>query len=276
MDEPQEFHLSITTPVPLIDALASASGYSKQAIKGFMHKGALWLSRGKHTRRLRHAKTQLNSGDELHLYINHAVLEAVVPAAQLLADEGAYSIWYKPYGMLSQGSKWGDHCTISRWAETQLQPQRPAFIVHRLDRATSGLIIIAHSKKVAQQFSSLFESRQLEKKYHAVVVGDFSQQPKPYTVREPVNAKAACSHFYHLAYSAEKNHSLVDVSIETGRKHQIRQHLAHSGFAIVGDRLYGESHSQNLQLCAYSLAFCCPVSGSQQHYQLPEALMLKL
>ena len=281
MDEPQEFHIPITTPSLAVAVLASHSGYSKQVIKTFMQQGAVWLSRGKHTRRLRRAKAALHSGDQLHAYINPDVLAASVPAAQLIADEGAYSIWHKPYGMLSQGSKWGDHCTISRWAETQLQPERPAFIVHRLDRATSGLIIIAHSKTMAQQLSSLFAQRKIEKKYQAIVAGDFSAQPQPLTVNLALNGKAACSHFYHLAYDSEKNHSLLDVKIESGRKHQIRQHLASVGFPIVRDRLYGQlpegqSHSNDLQLCAYYLAFNCPVSGEAKHYRLSDEVLLSL
>ncbi len=54
-----------------------------------------------------------------------------------------------PYGMLSQGSKWSDHCTIARFAQQHLTPERPVFIVHRLDRAATGLILIAHSKKTS-------------------------------------------------------------------------------------------------------------------------------
>ena len=64
------------------------------------------------------------------------------------------SIWYKPYGIYCQGSKWGDHHTIHRMAEQQLQ--RPCFIVHRLDRATTGLVIVAHKKKIAAALAALF------------------------------------------------------------------------------------------------------------------------
>ena len=66
----------------------------------------------------------------------------------------------------------GDHCTIYRWAEQQLKPERPAFIVHRLDRAASGLIILAHSKKMAQTFSQLFKNHDIQKQYRATVEGE--------------------------------------------------------------------------------------------------------
>jgi len=95
--------------------------------------------------------------------------------AILVEDCGDYSIWNKPSGMLSQGSKWGDHCTIYRWVEKNLQPERAAFVVHRLDRAATGLILLAHKKSVASQFSRLFEKREIYKRYLVKVKGDFSK-----------------------------------------------------------------------------------------------------
>ena len=256
----QTVHLSVNdandTAVTL---LATETGFSKQKIKTIMQQGAVWLSQGKHTRRLRRASFKPKTGDELYLYYDEAVLAQVCPAPALIADETDYSVWYKPYGMLSQGSKWGDHCTLARWAEKAFMPERPALVVHRLDRATTGLMIIAHSKKMAQQFSRLFESRLVTKNYKAIVKGDHHQRPQPDTVNSLVNDKAACSHFSCLSYNAAADISLLNVDIETGRKHQIRQHLATIGFPVIGDRLYGEPHeSIDLQLCAYHLQFKHP------------------
>ncbi|MBT3604946.1 MAG: RNA pseudouridine synthase, partial [Candidatus Latescibacteria bacterium] len=69
---------------------------------------------------------------------------------------------------------------------------------------------------------------------------------------------------------ATQNRSLLNVTIQTGRKHQIRKHLASAGHPVVGDRLYGlENEPENLQLTAYSLTFDCPISHQSQTYQLP-------
>ena len=106
----------------------------------------------------------------------HMILGLQVDAAVLIADEGDYSVWYKPYGMLSQGSKWGDHCTINRWVEQNHPPQRPAFIVNRLDRAAQGLMLIAHTKSSASALSDLFEKRAINKKYTALVSGSFPEE----------------------------------------------------------------------------------------------------
>ena len=110
-----ECHISVTEEeTKAVKLLAETSGLSHQRIKQAMQRGAVWLSNRQGTRRLRRANKKLKQGDELHLYFDEKVLASEVPAARLIADEGAYSIWFKPFGMLCQGSKWGDHCTINR------------------------------------------------------------------------------------------------------------------------------------------------------------------
>lgn len=254
-----------------IDLLQRATGLSKQRIKLAMTQGAVWLSRGRNTRRLRRAKRTLNKGDELHLYYDARILAEVPVEPKLIADVGGYSVWHKPYGLRSQGSKWGDHCTVARWAERHLQPERPAFTVHRLDRAANGLILVAHSKSMAAALAALFRKREVEKRYRAMVAGDFSVQPDPLRVTQPVDDKDAVSEFSLQQVSADGGQSLVDVRIETGRKHQIRRHLAALGHPVIGDRLYGagEEDGVDLQLTAYLLAFRCPVNDQKVEYRLP-------
>ena len=154
-----------------VDSLSVASGLSKQQVKQAMTKGAVWLSKGAKPRRLRRAKTTLHRGDELDLYYDEQVLAAQPPAPELIADERAYSIWFKPFGVLSQGSKWGDHCAITRMVEKVLTPPRPVLLVHRIDRAATGLIVVAHDKRTVGSLSKLFHDRAVEKRYRAVVRG---------------------------------------------------------------------------------------------------------
>lgn len=266
-----ETHVSIESPEELpIDLLHRRTGLPKQRIKLAMAKGAVWLTRGRHTQRLRRAKRALRIGDELHLYYDAKILAEVPAEATLIADLGGYSVWRKPYGLRSQGSKWGDHCTVVRWAERNLKPERSAFTVHRLDRAANGLMLIAHSKSIAAALSTLFREREVEKRYRAIVGGDFSLQPNPLRVEEPIDGKAAISVFEHFELLADGKRSVVDVCIETGRKHQIRRHLLGLGHAVIGDRLYGTGNDDgvDLQLTACFLAFQCPVSGKRVEYRL--------
>lgn len=252
-----------------VDLLHANTGLSKQRIKFAMTQGAVWVTHGRNTQRLRRAKRALKIGDEIHLYYDAEILDEIPAEPTLVADVGGYSVWNKPYGLRSQGSKWGDHCTVSRWAEKHLKPERTAFTVHRLDRAATGLILVAHSKTVAAALATLFRERRVEKHYRARVKGDFSAQTEPLRVESELDGKDAVS---ELSFREIKDGcSLVDVRIETGRKHQIRRHLATLGHPIVGDRLYGTGaeDGEDLQLQACLLAFECPVNNEPVEYRLP-------
>ncbi len=189
--------------------------------------------------------------------------------------------------MLSQGSKWADHTALYRWIEMHYQPNhqsRSCWIVHRLDRATCGLMLVAHSKKMAHTLSQLFEQKQIQKCYQANVWGKFPSTTQTFTA--PVQEKPAISHATRLSCSDVKAPtqltsqtpvSRIKITIETGRKHQIRTHLSQAGYPIVGDRLYGGgenlqrlSPTPDLQLTAYQLDFECPITHTQQHFCLSD------
>lgn len=261
-----------------IDLLTAALGLSRRQLKLAMTKGALWLKRKSKQARLRRATRELRKGDQLLLCYDARTLAAEPEQARLIADEDAYSVWYKPAGMLSQGSKWGDHCAITRWAEKTLQPQRPTFLVHRLDRDAAGLMLLAHQQRAAAALSELFQKRDIEKGYRVLVHGQFPTGPAVTTCQRELDGRAACSYFTSLAYDPERGLSLLDVRIDTGRKHQIRRHLSMLGFPVAGDRFYGRNpctpgDEQGLQLTAYLLAFQCPLKQAPKRYQLPEELL---
>jgi tRNA pseudouridine32 synthase/23S rRNA pseudouridine746 synthase len=249
-----EYHINVDqvskSPVEL---LTEASGLSRQRIKQVMQKGAVWLERQGGVRRLRRVKSRLQVGDRLHFYYNEKVLGAEPEEASLVVDEGDYSVWYKPKGMLSHGSKWGDHCAIDRWVQTHLIPERPVFLVHRLDRATDGLIVLAHKKRVAGELARLFRERKVKKRYRSWVVGRFSCDGAEKVIDTPIDGRSAISRLILIQYDEMQDRSLLDVKIDTGRKHQIRRHLSGAGHHVVGDRLYGDKRAdEDLQLtCVY-------------------------
>ena len=258
-----------------VSIFAEHTQLSNTVIKDAMQKGALWLTRGQQTKRLRRAKKNLQHGDQLSLYFNDEILAQQPPCADLIHDQKHYSVWYKPYGLYCQGSKWGDHCTINRVVEQQLN--RPTFMVHRLDRATRGLILLAHSKQSAATLSALFKYRDIEKTYQAIIHGQL--EANELTIDQSIEGKTAISHVRQLQYDDAKNQSLVEIKIDTGRKHQIRHHLAHLNHPILGDRLYGHAPNAsdiNLQLTSVSLIFFDEQSGENVSYTLPENKKLKL
>lgn len=268
-----EKHIEVTcNHVLAVDLLALHTPLSKQSLKKIMQKGAVWLTKGNKTQRLRRAKKELRKGEVIHIYYDPHILNQAPLSPTLICDEGAYSLWHKPSGLLSQGSKWGEHCTITRFAEQNLTPERNSFVVHRLDRAANGLILIAHEKNAAAKFSKLFQNRLIEKRYHIWVKGAFKETVTsnlPVTVDSEIDGRSAVSHFSFLHYDAKLDRSLLDVSIDTGRKHQIRRHSALLGFPVIGDRLHGVSDGkEDLQLTAYYLGFICPYTQVKKSFNL--------
>jgi tRNA pseudouridine32 synthase/23S rRNA pseudouridine746 synthase len=277
LNGPLEIHIDIDSENTLAAPfLAEKTQLPLSQIKLAMKKGAVWLSDKNGINRIRRAKKTLAKGSSLHFYFDQSVLSADIPQPKLISDEEDYSIWFKPRGVLCQGSKWGDHCTIHRWIESNDSKQRPAMIVHRLDRAACGLIAIAHSKQMTQNLSDLFKQRSIEKKYKAVVCGEFPNHRDPIMINSEIDGRHACSIIRRLEYCPEKNLSLLEVNIETGRKHQIRRHLSEHGFPIHGDRLYGGGDSADLQLAAVHLKFKCPSTAQLKKFQLPKELQPKL
>ena len=271
MTNPQTYHITLTQPQTALEALAQVCPLSNSQIKDAMQKGAIWYQRGKQTQRIRRKDRQLKAGDTVYLYYNPEVLAQQSPEAVLIADEGDFSVWYKPSGMLSQGSKWSDHCTINRWAETHLQPNRPAFIVNRLDRAAQGLMLIAHTKSMARFLSQLFEKHAIYKVYVAKVQGTGVQKQ---TCTLPIDDRPATSHIYPLDANAKE--SLVKIEIESGRKHQIRIHLASLGYPIVGDRQrHPRPHEEDLALVSAELAWQ-DEQGKDWRFQIPSQYLPSL
>jgi len=257
--------------------LQQGTGLSREAIADAVEKGALWqATRGK-PRRLRETAAKSIAGSKLYLYYNPKVLEEVPPTPTLIENLGEYSVWYKPFGLRSQGSRWGDHCTIQRQVRLLLQLPQRAYVVHRLDRAATGLMVLGHQRKIAAKLARMFEKRVVDKRYQAIVHRRFPGEPPERCIQNALDGKAAVSHVRRTDFDRARDRSLVEVRIETGRKHQIRRHLSALDYPVVGDRLYGrEGDGENLMLCAVFLGFDCPKTGEKRSFELPEKWRLTL
>lgn len=276
---PQKFEFTVNqTEQTALDLLAEGTGLPKQRIKDAMNKGAVWWTLKGKTLRLRRATKVLYKGSKIQFFYDAQVLARKPEDATLIYDGGNYSIWFKPAGMLSQGSQWGDHCSILRWVEVNGQPnegqrQRECFLVHRLDADAMGLIILAHDGQSAAKLSALFQARDMRKFYQAWVVDDCDIPTTGLTLNFELDGKSAITHIKKVRVDGNK--TLLDVHIETGRKHQIRRHLANIGHPIVGDKLYGTKSTSGLQLLAYRLEFVCPNTKQPVIVELPQELQFK-
>ena len=254
-------------PHSCCDYLAEHTALSKSKLKDAMLKGAVWISRqGGKRRRLRRASAALQAGDVLELYYDADLLRIVPPAAQCVDDLRRYSVWFKPAGLMAQGTEYGDHCALLRQVENHFQPRRPVFLVHRLDREAAGLMLIAHDGQAAARLSTLFRDNLIAKRYRVQVRGEVQQREGEIDL--PLDGKAALSRYTRIDYDRASDVTTLEVSIATGRLHQIRRHFAMIGHGVMGDPRYGSDNKNRdgMQLMAVGLRFRCPFSGRDMDY----------
>ena len=178
----------------------------------------------------------------------------------------------KPAGLLSVPGRGADKqdCLSSR-----LQQEFPdALVVHRLDMATSGLIVFTRGAGMQSRLSQMFREREVEKRYVAIVAGKID--PPIGEVNLPIVAdwpnrplrkidfelgKPSLTRYRLLAHDADTDTSRLELEPVTGRTHQLRVHMTAFGHPILGDTLYGGRTAERLLLHANMLSFAHPLSG---------------
>jgi len=252
-----------------LSQLASSSNLTEEQVTDAARKGGVWRRKynAHKLRRIRDLTNGSTVSDQFYLNYDATILAQTPLTPILVSDQLNYSIWNKPSGMLSQGSKWSDHCTITE--TVRRQHGKPTFLVHRLDKAASGLIVVAHTKNALKKLAELFSARLVEKQYKVVVYGEFSHT-LPFRLNMLVEDKEAITDILEAQYNSATDTSVLLVSIGTGRKHQIRNHLHAIGMPVVGDRLFDpdREHTQDLQLIACVLGFECPFTKEKQLFRL--------
>ena len=159
-------------------------------------------------------------------------------------------------------------------------------IVHRLDKDTSGLIVIAKNDKVHTVLTEMFQEKKIRKTYLAILKGklnksegkivtqigrDKNDRKKMTVIDDITKGKNAITNYRVI--SQNNLFTLVKVNIETGRTHQIRVHMRYLGYPILGDSVYGRKDNEKRQMLhAYKLEFIHPVTGRQMEFigEIPE------
>jgi tRNA pseudouridine32 synthase/23S rRNA pseudouridine746 synthase/23S rRNA pseudouridine1911/1915/1917 synthase len=152
------------------------------------------------------------------------------------------------------------------------------FIVHRLDKSTSGVLVFAKNEEA--KFRLQTQWKDTEKKYVAVVYGQFAKkedvissylaESKAYIVYSTADAtRGRLAHTAYKVLKESRRFSLLEIKLLTGRKNQIRVHLADKGHPVVGDRKYGKPKDafRRLALHSKSISFKHPVSGRQMTFE---------
>lgn len=191
---------------------------------------------------------------------------------KVLYEDDDCVVIIKPVGLLTHSKgEFNPEATIETWlrSHTKQPIETPrGGIVHRLDRATSGVMICAKTPEALKWLQRQFAQRRTKKTYYAVVQGALKQpeaiidmpierNPKaPATFRVGTNGKSALT-AYKVIDSNDK-YSLLELKPETGRTHQLRVHLSHIGHPIVGDYMYTGQTYGRLMLHAYALELTLP------------------
>ncbi len=160
-------------------------------------------------------------------------------------------------------------------------PSARVFVVHRLDRETSGLMIFAKNKKVQTDLQFNWNENVLERKYYAVcegvlakkegVIESYLTESKSLKVYATNKEEGKLARTAFKVVKSNKDYSLLELQLETGRKNQIRAHLEYVGYPIIGDKKYGAKSNPigRVALHAGTIVFTHPVTNEEMNFTTP-------
>jgi 23S rRNA pseudouridine1911/1915/1917 synthase len=268
--------------------VSKASGLSRARVQRLIESGHVRV--GDHPQKPRH---RVSPGDHIQLHLPPATPLLLTPEAiplAILYEDDALIVLNKPPGMVVHpGAGWSTGTLVhALLAHCGRLPgiggvERPG-IVHRLDRDTSGVLVVAKTETAHLCLSRQFKARVVKKRYLALVHGEVRQDAgrieaaigrrehdrKRMGVRAQGGREART--VYHVLRRLPEM-TVLTLDLETGRTHQIRVHLAHIGHPVIGDQVYGgrrerrraaadEVHADRQMLHAWQLAFRHPTTGA--------------
>lgn len=275
-----------------IDAYISENTeFSRTAVQRLIDDNKITVNGGKEK-----ASYKVQKGDIIQIEVEPAKeveLKAQDIPLEILYEDNDIIVVNKPKGMVVHPANGNPDGTLVNAVMAICKDSlsgiggeiRPG-IVHRLDKNTSGAIIIAKNDKAHINLSEQLKNHEIKKTYIALVRGLVKENNA--TINMPIarskkdrkkmdvdkNGKEAITHFKVL--ERFENCTLLEINIETGRTHQIRVHLSHIGYPIIGDDVYSNGKNKwNIEgqcLHAKSLDFKHPITGKQLHIEakLPE------
>lgn len=236
-----------------------------------------------------YVRTPLKAGDILRITLTEPessqnIVPVALPLAIVYEDEDILLL-NKPADMPVHPSVNNYDNTLANGVAWYYAQQNETFVfrcINRLDRDTTGLLILAKNAFSASLLSAQMKRREIHRTYQAIVKGVPS--PEKGTIDAPIARKEnsaiercvefergerAITHYRVLDFRTD--YSLVELSLETGRTHQIRVHMGHLGHPLLGDYLYYPdfSHIKRVALHSCALSFTHPITGEALHFQVP-------
>ncbi len=227
----------------------------------------------------------LRKGQEVKVRWEKIPLDQLYHGIQIIFEDHDLIVIDKPAGLLTVATDTEKRKTaysiLSDYVKKR-DPDNKIFVVHRIDRETSGLLLFAKSESMKDAVQGTWMSTITERVYVALTEGVVepaegaitswlteSSAFKVYSSQNPQQGKKAVTHYQVI--KSNQQYSLLKVSLETGRKHKIRVHLQDIGHPVVGDKKYGSSDNQlkRLGLHAQVLAFIHPASNKPWRFESP-------
>jgi 23S rRNA pseudouridine1911/1915/1917 synthase len=281
--------LTVEAPSELLAYLfESWPDLKKKQVRTWLKVGAVSVN-GRSVTQFDH---RLCRGDVVSVNTDRAAVErqqaerAALCDLEIRFEDDDLLVVEKPSGLLSVATETGREGTAYRQLTEYLKQRHPrsrerVWIVHRLDRETSGLMVFAKTAEAKRSLQSNWDAA--VKRYRAVVEGRMpeaargelesdlneSNPHKVFSARPSELTRHAVTRYEVVAIAAER--TLVELTLETGRRHQIRVHLADAGYPVVGDERYGASTNpaKRLALHATGLAFAHSRTGAHLAFDSP-------
>ncbi len=282
--EPETFEVETSEAGERLDKLVPRKlGITRSAARRFISSGEILVD-GEKTSPSR----KLRAGEKVEATLPSNELESENIHVPVVHEDEHLIVVDKPAGLVTHpgaGNPSGTlvNALLERGISGGDDPARPG-VVHRLDRDTSGLMVVAKGEPAYSKLVEMLSKRKVSRIYRAVVVG--VGLPETGTINSPVGrdpdnptlmtagvGKHAVTHFEAMKKSSE--HTMLRVRLETGRTHQIRVHLSAIGYPVYADPLYGAAvEGRRLWLHAERLGFVHPVSGEGMEFEarVPEDL----
>lgn len=269
--------------VKLINWLAiMLAGQSRNSVKSYLKHGQTQLN-GVITTQF---DAEVRPGDKVEVNLSRPFVVFRHPRLKIVYEDEDLIVVNKGYGLLSMGTerKQKDLTAYSALRDyvKKINPANKIFIVHRLDRDTSGLMMFAKRIEAQETMRHNWNNMVLERTYVAVLEGVMEEdsgvirsrlaensQYEVYTTHKADEGKLAVTRYRVLARGS--GYTLAEFSLDTGRKNQIRVHAKDLGHPIVGDRKYGAKSSPigRLALHARTLRFAHPTTRKDMRFELP-------
>lgn len=274
--------LRVTRPVRLLEFLyESLSDRSRKSIKSLLEHKQIMI-KGQIVTRFDY---QLESGIDVMVLKKGVLQTAALRKMTILYEDEHLIVIEKSSGLLSVATdREKEETAFSILKSYVKQQDRNAqlYVVHRLDRDTSGVMMFSKSKEIQRKLQDNWDNFVTKRIYYAAVEGKVKNTEgeivsrlkenkafRMYSSRTPGNGKTAVTRYRVL--KSNSRYSLLEVGLETGRKNQIRVHFHDLGHSIAGDKKYGATTDplHRLALHAGILEFSHPITAECMHFETP-------